>query len=230
MSFIKCIESAGYKVGKQRAFCDFLTLTVCAFSAHEKEQEYKEVASSYSPTELSHFSKALFHLVEDMDNHGEGLKDCLGDYFMEILSNERRGQFFTPESICDFMAQIVQPKGESISDCCCGSGRMFLSAAKINRHLKFYGADIDLQCCQMTLINMCLNGLFGEVSHMDSIKMQEWKRWRVEVHPRFLIPYIREVDLQNIKQLKETFTEKPKIEIKPIQTTLDSLFSTADLF
>lgn len=230
MSFIKCIDNAGYKVGRQRAFCDFLTLTVYAFSAREKETQYKEVASIYTANELKHFSEALFHLIEEMDNHGQGLKDCLGDYFMEVLASERRGQFFTPQTICDFMAQILQPEGETVSDPCCGSGRMFLSAAKVNRFLRFYGADIDLQCCQMTLINMCLNGLFGEVSHMDTLQFKEWRRWRIEKHPIYQIPYIREIDLTEVKPTPEILKHSPKPEIKAIQTTLDSLFSSSELF
>lgn len=230
MSFLKCIENAGYKVGKQRAFCDFLTLTVCALSAREKEEEYKQVARNYSSEELKQFSLALSFLIEDMQNRGEGLKDCLGDYFMEILSNDRRGQFFTPQTICDFMALVLQPEGETVSDPCCGSGRMFLSAAKINRNLRFYGADIDLQCCQMTLINMCLNGLYGEVSQMDSLRLEQWRHWIVAKHPVYNIPYIKETDLMLHTQTPGILKHSPKAEIKAVQTTLEHLFDSVELF
>jgi len=233
MSFQKHIEQAGRRVGRSKAFCDFLTFAVCALSMQTKEDEYLKLAKHYSKDEMLAFSHAFACMTIDMDNRGSGLKDCLGDYFMEILSNERRGQFFTPESLCDFMAKITNPTndGETVSDCCCGSGRMFLSAAKVNRNLEFWGADIDLQCCQMTIINMCLNGLKGCVSHMDSLRMEEWHRWSIQIHPIYLIPYVREIDLSKIENIKiEIKPEVIKtIEIKPVQTTLDLMFASVDL-
>lgn len=203
--FSKHIENAGRRVGRAKAFCDFLTFAVCCLSMQKAEAEYLTTAKKYNADEMLSFSNAFAVLVIEMDNKGEGLKDCLGDYFMEILSNERRGQFFTPQTICDFMTEIIQPANrETVSDCCCGSGRMFLSAAKKNRHLIFHAADIDLQCCQMTLINMCLNGLCGYVSHMDSLRMEEWRRWSIQVHPLLFIPYIREIEVpkQDIEKTK----------------------------
>ena len=198
-SFTKQIELAGYRTGRSRAFCDFLTLAVCALSAQEKEDEYLKVAKNYNATEMNAFSYAFAEMTNEMDANGVGLVDCLGDYFMEILSNERKGQFFTPPSVCDLMVSISNMASScsdnSVSDCCCGSGRMFLSVAKINRNLTFYGADIDYQCCQMTLINMCLNGLYGTVSHQDSLTLEEWHRWRVARHPILFVPYIYEYDL-----------------------------------
>ena len=209
--FSKHIENAGRRVGRQKAFCDFLTFAVCCLSMQTAEEEYLTTAKKYNADEMLSFSNAFAVLVMEMDNKGEGLKDCLGDYFMEILSNERRGQFFTPQTICDFMSEIVQPANrESLCDCCCGSGRMFLSAAKQNRHLIFHGADIDLQCCQMTLINMCLNGLCGYVSHMDSLRMEEWRRWSIQIHPLLFIPYIREIEVPKYE------IEKTKIAALPM--------------
>ena len=193
--FTKQIELAGYRTGRSRAFCDFLTLAICALSAQEKEDEYLKVAKNYNVTEMNAFSYAFAEMTNEMDANGIGLVDCLGDYFMEILSNERKGQFFTPPSVCDLMASLTEYNSGTVADCCCGSGRMFLSVAKINRNLTFHGADIDYQCCQMTLINMCLNGLYGTVSHQNSLTLEEWHRWRVARHPILRIPYIYEYDL-----------------------------------
>lgn len=225
--FSKHIENAGRRVGRQKAFCDFLTFAVCCLSLKTAEDEYLTTSKKYNSDEMLHFSNAFAVMVLEMDNKGEGLKDCLGDYFMEILSNERRGQFFTPQTICDFMSEIIQPANrETVSDCCCGSGRMFLSAAKKNRNLIFHGADIDLQCCQMTLINLCLNGLCGVVSHMDSLQYKEWRRWSIQIHPLLFIPYIREVKLteehiQQIEQIKMLPIEN-KTKLKAIQTTIQT--------
>ena len=233
-NFINLIEHAGRRIGRNNAFCDFLTFAVCALSMETAEDEYLRTTKRYSHDELVLFAQALGELVKDMDNRGEGLKDCLGDHFMEILSSERKGQFFTPQSLCDMMAAITgdYESGKTVSDPCCGSGRMLLSAAKINRDLMFWGCDIDLQCCQMTLINMCLNGLRGVVSHMDTLQNKEWRRWVIELHPIYFVPYIREIDLtcnfetasfsefETVPVIKEP--QKP--QIKAVQTEMSFAF------
>ena len=231
MNFIKYIEQSGRKVGRSKAFCDFLTFAVCALSMQTKEDEYLATAKKYTSDEMMSFSKAFAELTNEMDNQGEGLKDCLGDYFMEILSNERTGQFFTPQCICDMMAQMTHPSERTtVNDCCCGSGRMLLSAAKINRNMVFYGADIDLQCCQMTIINMCLNGLCGQVSHMDSLKVEEWRRWEIKIHPLHFVPYVEEMNLTKVEiQAPPAIKEIPKTQIKAKQTTLELMFEDIDL-
>ncbi len=42
----------------------------------------------------------------------------------------------------------------TVNDPCCGSGRMLLSAAKIQPSWQFVGQDVDLRCVRMTAINL----------------------------------------------------------------------------
>lgn len=107
-----------------------------------------------------------------MDNDGTGLIDCLGQFFQNHISRGKHGQFFTPEHVCDAMAAMLiskEDRNKTIMDPCCGSGRMLLGAAKVSRHNYFFGADIDPRCAKMCAINLCLNGLQGEVAWMDSL-------------------------------------------------------------
>jgi len=132
-------------------------------------------------------------MVLIMDNDGAGLADCLGEFFQQRLSRGKHGQFFTPEHVCDFMAQINMDKdttvGKTIMDPCCGSGRMLLSAAKVNRSNYFYGADIDERLAKITAINFCLNGLQGEVAWMDSLSMTHWGGYSIN-YKYGLVPVI----------------------------------------
>jgi len=103
----------------------------------------------------------------------DGFADPLGEFYMTHISYGRLGQYFTPEHITDMTAMMnippdMQP-GQKVLDPACGSGRFILSAAKINRSLDFYGADLDSICCKMALVNMLLNSLTGEIAHMDSL-------------------------------------------------------------
>ena len=194
-SFPQYILQIGHKYGLHSVFEDFLEMVVCALSIGAKEDRYLEIVRNYEKPDAYLMSEAFGALVPEMDNDGKGLKDCFGDFFMEYLSFGHNGQFFTPEPVCEIMARISNPAGfgERVADCCCGSGRMLLAAAKISRDLLFFGADIDRTCAMMCLINLCLNGLLGEVCWMDTLMNRFYAGWRIELHPEHCVPYIREI-------------------------------------
>ena len=173
-------------------FSDFLEMTVCALSLGAMEDRYLEIVRGYDKPEAYLMAEAFGALVNEMDNNGEGLRDIFGDFFMEHISHGHNGQFFTPEPVCELMARLNEPIGfgERVLDCACGSGRILMAAAKVNRNALFYGADIDRNCCMMCLINMCLNTMFGEVAWMNSLSNQFYGAWQVRVHPSGKGPYI----------------------------------------
>jgi tRNA G37 N-methylase Trm5 len=70
---------------------------------------------------------------------------------------------------------------QKVLDPVCGSGRMLLSAAKRNRFAMFYGADLDVTCCKMALINMLLNSLTCEISHMNSLTNEFFTGYHVPI-------------------------------------------------
>ena len=82
--------------------------------------------------------------------------------------------------------------GYRVCDPACGSGRMLLAAAKFNRAIQMYGADNDLTCVNMAVINLCMNGLFGEIAWMDSLSNQWYRSYQIELHEKG-VPYIRQI-------------------------------------
>lgn len=113
----------------------------------------------------------------------EGFKDPLGEFYMQEISHGKFGQYFTPEHIVDLMVMLLYndkaKEAENLLDPACGSGRFILGMAKYNRHMRFYGADLDATCCKMTLLNLLLNSLSGEVAHMDSLSNKFFKGYKV---------------------------------------------------
>ena len=81
---------------------------------------------------------------------------------------------------------------ELIFDPACGSGRMLLAAAKVNRFAKFYGADVDANCAKMAVINLCLNNMYGEIAWMNTLTNQYFGGWKI-VSAIKGIPRIREI-------------------------------------
>jgi hypothetical protein len=194
-SFSQYILQIGYKYGVNSVFDDFLEMVICSLSLGAKEDRYHEIVRNYEKSDAYLIAEAFCALVIEMDNKGEGLKDGFGDFYMEYLSHGHNGQFFTPEPICDMMARMLNPAGfgERVADCCCGSGRMLMAAAKIKRNSLFFGADIDRTCAMMCVINLCLNGLLGEVCWMDTLMNRFYGGWRIELHSEHRVPYIREI-------------------------------------
>lgn len=183
------------RYGLHEVFSDFLTLLICAFSQGRMEKQYLETIRKYDKLHANIFAEALASLVIEMTGpDGAGFVDVLGEFYEKNLSFGRNGQFFTPQPICDMMVQLMSPDGfkKRVADPACGSGRMLMAVAKINRVALFYGADDDMNCARMAVINLCLNSMFGEIAWMNSLTNQFYSAW--EIFPSVKgIPCIRSI-------------------------------------
>lgn len=223
--FGEYLESISRKHGRGKVFDDFLQIIVCCLSMGRKEELYFKTIKPYDRKELDLFTQAFASLVMQMNDFP--LTDPFGDYFEKWLSDGKNGQFFTPTSVCDLMAQLttaVQPKEKRkngdvrVYDPACGSGRLLLSAAEQDRKQFFIGADISYTCCLMTIINLCLNSLNGEVLHMNTLSTECWHRWCVIVDSFTKIPTVYEVDTKKINQAPTAAAElKPQPAVGLIQ-------------
>ncbi len=216
MKFHKNLERLSSRHSRSRIFSDFLAMGVCALSMQTQEELYFKTIEKYDREELYLFCEAFALLVVDMDNNGEGLKDCLGGYFQEYISNGNNGQFFTPVHICDLMADLASSPenfkdGETVIDSTAGSGRTLLAAAKRNRNLHFFAADISLDCCYMSIINFCLNNLSCEVWWMDSLSRETYGAWRIRKNYLGVCSVVK-LEINDIKP-----TDIKPIEIKTIE-------------
>ena len=225
--FGEYLEDISRVHGRGKVFDDFLQIVVCCLSMGRKEELYFKTIKPYSKEELNLFSQAFASLIMQMDR--KPLEDPFGDYFEEFLSNGKNGQFFTPIGICDLMTQLttaIQPGEQKkegdirVYDPTCGSGRLLLSSAKQDRKRFFVGTDISYTCCLMTIINLCLNSLNGEVLHMNTLSNECWHRWVVIVDSFTKIPTIYEVEEEIINQPPTCVEElKPMPVTKLIQPT-----------
>lgn len=190
------LENLNYKRERAKVFDDFLTLIICCFSMKKKEDEYFRVINQYTREEISDFCKAIGSLIIEMDRNP--FKDPFALYFQEAISKGHNGQFFTPPCISDLLTRLVYVNGgdsdndKKIYDPACGSGGLFLAAAAINRNGYFVGCDISEMCCKMTVINLCLNSLRGEVWHMNTLTLEVWRKWKIVYISGTKIPFIVE--------------------------------------
>ena len=190
----KTLEKLAHRHSINQVFDDFLHLVVCAFSMQRMEDEYFDIMRRYNPEEMKLFAHAMAEMISLYDKkscHDGSWTDELGKYFEEIQSHfsaSAKGQFFTPESVCNLMAGIVSEERETeeriyINDCACGSGRILIAHNRLNpknRFNCFYVAgDVDFRCILMCTINFLMFGMCGVIIHMNSLSMQIYRGFRV---------------------------------------------------
>ena len=205
------VNTVAQRYGVHRVFSDFLTLCVCSFSFGTQEKLYLETISRYEKSEAERFPEMLAALVTEMSENGTGFIDVLGKFFEGNVSHGKNGQFFTPMPVCELMAQLSAPLPENvlISDPACGSGRMILATAKYNRFARFYAADIDPDCCKMTVINMVLNRIYGQVVWMDSLSLKYFDGWGI-------FPSLKGVPAVRRLKREQSYLVQPEIEKQEI--------------
>jgi hypothetical protein len=151
------------------------------------DEPYMAIMRKYGPRlegrdhPADHFANALgaFLLACRTESALNGtFPDYLGRiYEEEALTNKYTGQFFTPEPLCQMMAQMtVEPTQEpiTIADPACGSGRFFIAAMPLAPNATFYGTDRDHTCVKMTALNMLMRNADAYIVHGNTLSMETW--------------------------------------------------------
>ena len=158
-------------------FANFIDIALSYFCNNMEERQME--LRKYSD-ENEDFRNAYKDALNCFGDDAEGYHDPLGDIFMSRISHGDHGQFFTPESISLLMSEILMDDkihdGMSINDPACGTGRTLLMALKHLRERKdvepkLYANDLSMTCAKMTLLNMCINLVDGEVTCGDALKL-----------------------------------------------------------
>ena len=116
--------------------------------------------------------------------------DPFGDLYMEISGKHKKsglGQFFTPATVCDFMAAITidnSDKKNWINEPCVGSGRMLLAANAVSPGSFFVACDLDAICAKMATLNFLFHGMEAEVCCANGLwARQDWRfGYRINYH------------------------------------------------
>jgi len=166
-----------YKYNLNQVFDDLLTIIICTLARQTQEKLYFETIERYTKTEINGFCKLYAELMQIYaynQNLGEWC-DPLGTYYECLASNYKKsnfGQFFTPKSLCDLMANITIDKedfGNKVNDPCSGSGRLILAANQIIQGNYYVCQDLDPICCKMTAVNLAFHKVKAEVHCMNSL-------------------------------------------------------------
>ncbi|HMM20666.1 MAG TPA: class I SAM-dependent DNA methyltransferase [Selenomonadales bacterium] len=118
--------------------------------------------------------KALIDEVNKIDEKRFHDRDLIGrvyEYFLQVFaidsgtSNEK-GEFYTPASIVELIAEIIEPYSGIVYDPCCGSAGMFVSSIKfVERHngdrlkVSVVGQERNPDTWRLAKMNLAIRGI-----------------------------------------------------------------------
>jgi type I restriction-modification system DNA methylase subunit len=138
--FLKLFNTIVPNLHRFDVFKDFITIS--AISLHNAvrfnqnlEDEYLTIIKSYSNEDLGSLAKLLGMLTHMLEPKPY---DALGQVYMDLsFGDARKGQFFTPSHVCEFMAEITygdkikEDDFITLSEPACGGGGMILAFAHL---------------------------------------------------------------------------------------------------
>lgn len=124
----------------------------------------------------------LVDLISDARFGGSENKpaqDVLGEVYEYFLGNfaraegKRGGEFYTPRSVVQLLVEILEPYEGRVYDPACGSGGMFVQAAKfIEAHrgrghkadIAVYGQELNERTWRLGKMNLAIHGIDGNLA------------------------------------------------------------------
>lgn len=149
------------------------------------EEDYESLRGVLPKSEYQKIGNAdLGELLRKLNP--EELKTANGDifgriyeYFLTQFANQGAhdgGEFFTPISIVQMIANIIEPSHGTVLDPACGSGGMFVQSANLvernhgdpTRALTFYGMEKNATTIKLAQMNLAVHGLQGNIAEAIS--------------------------------------------------------------
>ncbi len=194
-----CIEKIGFFL-PEIAYYDYInnapdtaekaTIVKDAMTAIENEnprlqgvlpkEVYGQLVPEEEPGLLSRVVRVFKDIPEniEIDLFGEIYEFFLGKFAMD--EGRGGGEFYTPDSVVKYMVEVIKPEpGEKkFLDPACGSGGMFVQAARyMHRHnnkddnrmqFRCYGVEKEPDTVKLGKMNLLLNNVRGEITQANS--------------------------------------------------------------
>jgi type I restriction enzyme M protein len=111
----------------------------------------------------------------DFDAFGRIYEYFLGEFAM--TEGQGGGEFYTPASIVQLLAQVIEPYHGRILDPACGSGGMFVQSARfVAEHHKNPAAELSIcgvektdETGRLARLNLAVHGLEGDIRHGGNV-------------------------------------------------------------
>lgn len=115
---------------------------------------------------------SLLDTINNIDTLVDKQQDIVGrvyEYFLSkfaLAEGKGKGEFYTPKSIVNLIAEMIEPYKGKIYDPCCGSGGMFVQSMKFieNHHgnkkeVAIYGQEQTSTTYKLAKMNLAIRGI-----------------------------------------------------------------------
>ncbi|MCM8543400.1 MAG: type I restriction-modification system subunit M, partial [Lentisphaeraceae bacterium] len=150
---------------------------------------------------------ALIDTISNIDTTADHEEDIIGrvyEYFLgRFAATEGKGggEFYTPKSIVNLIAEMIEPYKGKIYDPCCGSGGMFVQSLKfIENHqgnkkdISIYGQELTNTTYKLAKMNLAIRGISGNLGDVAA------NTFFKDQHPDLKADYIMANPPFNLKQ------------------------------
>lgn len=122
---------------------------------------------------------ALLDEINKIDTLKDRENDLIGrvyEYFLgkfAIAEGKGKGEYYTPKTIVNLIAEMIQPYKGKIYDPCCGSGGMFVQSMKFieahhgnKKDISVYGQEYTNTTYKLAKMNLAIRGLSSNLGEM----------------------------------------------------------------
>lgn len=122
---------------------------------------------------------SLVDEINKIDTQKDIEEDIVGrvyEYFLSkfaIAEGKGKGEFYTPKTIVNLIAEMIEPYKGKIYDPCCGSGGMFVQSIKFieshqgnTKDISIYGQESTPTTYKLAKMNLAIRGISGNLGEM----------------------------------------------------------------
>lgn len=122
---------------------------------------------------------SLLDEINKIDTTSDKENDIIGrvyEYFLSkfaIAEGKGKGEFYTPKSIVNLIAELIEPYDGTLYDPCCGSGGMFVQSMKFieahhgnKKKVSIYGQEYTATTYKLAKMNLAIRGIAANLGEM----------------------------------------------------------------
>lgn len=124
---------------------------------------------------------SLIDKINEINTLQDKEQDIVGrvyEYFLRkfaIQEGKGKGEFYTPKTIVNLIAELIEPYKGIIYDPCCGSGGMFVQSVKFienhqgnKKEVSIYGQEYTKTTYKLAKMNLAIRGISANLGETDA--------------------------------------------------------------
>ena len=131
---------------------------------------------------------SLLDEINKLDTVKDAENDLIGrvyEYFVgkfAIAEGKGKGEYYTPKSVVNLIAELIEPYDGKIYDPCCGSGGMFVQSMKFvqahngnQKNISVYGQENTNTTFKLARMNLAIRGISADIRQGDTFHNDQHK-------------------------------------------------------